>query len=184
MVIFPQVILDMPEGSDRDYMEWLYREYCALMFSTAWKYFRDKADVEDIVSDGCLSLMQNIPTLRSLERNKLGVYIVSTIRNTAFNHYAKQKRTNDRTTAASNEVIQSVADTTNVERKVALEDELAYVWKAIGQLPEKEQQIMHMKYALEFPDTVIAERVGLSVNSIRKYISRARNHIKAMIYAE
>lgn len=45
MVIFPQVILDMPEGSDRDYMEWLYREYCALMFSTAWKYFRDKADV-------------------------------------------------------------------------------------------------------------------------------------------
>ena len=43
---------------------------------------------------------------------------------------------------------------------------------------------MHMKYALEFPDTVIAERVGLSVNSIRKYISRARDHIKAMIYAE
>ena len=72
MVIFPQAILDMPEGSDRDYMEWLYREYCALMFSTAWKYFRDKADVEDIVSDGCVSLMRNIPALRSLERDKIG----------------------------------------------------------------------------------------------------------------
>ena len=105
--------------------------------STAWKYFRDKADVEDIVSDGCLSLMQNIPTLRSLERNKLGVYIVSTIRNTAFNHYAKQKRANDHTTAASNEVIRSVADTTNVEKKVALEDELAYVWKAMGNCPKR-----------------------------------------------
>ena len=77
-----------------------------------------------------------------------------------------------------------MADATNVERKVALQDELAYVWKAIGQLPEKERQIMRMKYALEFPDDVIAERVGLSVNSIRKYISRARDHIKAMIYAE
>ncbi len=184
MVIFPQAILDMPEGSDRDYMEWLYREYCALMFSTAWKYFRDKADVEDIVSDGCVSLMRNIPALRSLERDKLGVYIVSTIRNVAFNHYAKQKRTSDHTTAAGDEAIQSVADATNVERKVALQDELTYVWKAIGQLPEKERQIMRMKYALEFPDDVIAERVGLSVNSIRKYISRARDHIKAMIYAE
>lgn len=184
MLIFPLVILDMPEGSDRDYMEWLYREHCALMFSVAWKYCKDKAAVEDIVSSGCLSLMRNIPTLRSLEPDKLRVYIVSTIRNTAFNHSAKQKKMNAHTIAASGDTLQSIADTTNIESKVALEDELASVWKAIQQLPEMERKIMYMKYALELPDSVIAERVGLSVNSIRKYISRARSHIKAMIYSE
>ena len=68
--------------------------------------------------------------------------------------------------------------------KVELVDELARVWQAIRQLPEKEQQVMYLKYAVELPDEIIAERVGLSVNSIRKYISRAREHIKKMVYAE
>ena len=65
-----------------------------------------------------------------------------------------------------------------------LEDELKRVWRAIAQLPVKEQQIMRMKYVMEMPDEKIAKEVGLAPSSIRKYIGRAREQIKAIVYTE
>lgn len=184
MLFLPTVIMAMPSEADRDFMEWLYKQHYRLMFSTAWKIFRDKATVEDIVSDSCLALMKKLPLLRSIERNKLSVYIVSTVRNTALNYYDKQKRTNIYIVTGENVEVDSKADKLNLEEKVLLEDEVERVWKAIMQLPEKEQQILRMKYAMEMSDDEIADKVGLSVNSIRKYVSRAREHIKAIVYAE
>jgi DNA-directed RNA polymerase specialized sigma24 family protein len=64
-----------------------------------------------------------------------------------------------------------------------LDEELDIVWEAISRLPEKEMLVMKMKFSLDLPDDVIADEVGLSVNSIPKYISRAREHIKEIIYA-
>lgn len=91
MIILPSVILSMPAGEDRDFMEQLYREHYRLMFATAWKYSDNKEAVEDIVSDGCLSLMRNLYTLRNLGDHKLKAYIVTTIRNTSFDYFEKQK---------------------------------------------------------------------------------------------
>lgn len=184
MIFFPSAIMAMPSGDDRDFMEWLYKQHYRLMFSTAWKIFRDKATVEDVVSDSCLALMKKLPLLRNIERNKLSVYIVFTVRNTALNYYVKQKRTNIYIVSGENVEVEAIADKLKLEEKVLLEDELERVWKAIMQLPEKEQQIMRMKYAMEMPDDEIADKVGLSINSIRKYVSRAREHIKAIVYAE
>ena len=184
MIMLPSVILAMPAGDDRDYMEWLYKEHYRLMFSTAWKVFKDKATVDDIVSESCLALMKKIPTLRGLERNKLRVYIVSTVRNTSLNFFDKQQRINSHVVGDESEAIEAVSDGFDVEEKVVLEDELSRVWKAIKQLPTKEQQIMRMKYAMEMADDEIAKEVGRSANSIRKYVGRARDRIKAIVYAE
>ena len=89
MIILPSVILSMPAGEDRDFMEQLYREHYRLMFATAWKYSDNKEAVEDIVSDGCLSLMRNLYTLRNLGDHKLKAYIVTTIRNTSFDYFER-----------------------------------------------------------------------------------------------
>ena len=128
--------------------------------------------------------MKNLHTLRGLERNKLRVYIVSTVRNTALNYHAKQKMVNNYVVNVDNEVVDLVADDTDFERKIVLKGELDMVWAAIGRLPEKEQLIMQLKFSHRLSDAAIAERVGLSSSSIAKYISRARDRIKNMIYAD
>lgn len=184
MITLPSVILAMPAGNDRDYMEWLYREHYRLMYATAWKFFRDQATVDDVVSESCLAFMKNLPTLRALERNRLRAYIVSTVRNTSLDFIRRQQRVSSHTADGEGEAIETVPDSFKVEEKVLLEDELSRVWKAIEQLPKKEQQIMRMKYAMEMSDVDIAREVGLSENSIRTYIKRARDRIKAIVYQE
>ena len=169
MIILPSVILSMPAGEDRDFMEQLYREHYRLMFATAWKYSDNKEAVEDIVSDGCLSLMRNLYTLRNLGDHKLKAYIVTTIRNTSFDYFEKQK-TSRSVPLDDNEGIGQLTGKHDLERKVFLREELASVCEAIDMLSPKERQVMRMKFFMNLSDEEIAGRVGISVNSIRSYI--------------
>ena len=184
MILLPTVILAMPEGEDRDFMENLYRNHYRLMYSVAWKYIQESSLVEDVVSDSCLGLMGKIGTLRTLADKQLCVYIVTTVRNTSINAVNRRARMNRVFAAGDEEIAEAPDGGMDFTNKIVLEEELAAVMRAIRMLPEKEQQIMRMKFSQEMSDEAIAGEVGLSVNSIRKYVSRARNRIKAALYAD
>lgn len=181
MILFPYVIQAMPEGDDRDYMEWLYEKYYRLMYATAWKYSKELPEVEDIVSDSCVSLMGKIGTLRTLDKNRLSSYIISTVRNTALDSFRKQQTVEHNTVCFEN-VMDSLIDKEGHNHQIELIEELVQVIAVIRELPSKERQIMQMKYFQHLGDEEIALRVGLSANSIRKYIERARTRIKAKVY--
>lgn len=184
MILMPYVIMSMPDGDNKDFMEDLYRKYHRLMFSQAWKFFQDPHTVEDIVSISCIALLRNIDTLRHLGQSELKVYIVHAVSTAAINEYNKQQRANGLFIDTSDDVFDTATDGFNLEEKIVLEDELNRVLQAFRSLPEKEQHIMRMKYSLEMNDSEIATAVGLSTNSIRKYISRARKHLIDILYLE
>ena len=172
MIVIPNVILQMLDDDEREYMEELYRQYHRLMLSVAWKYARDGFAIEDIVSTSCVSMMKNIPTMRRLEKPQLQAYIAQVVRNSALNYAAKLKVIEKHVVLDDEEHGESASDEA-VEEKIVLRDELDMVWKAISRLSEKEQQIMRMKYAQEMSDADIAEAVGLSANSMPEKLSRA-----------
>lgn len=177
----PNVITNMPEGDDRSFMEWLYRRYRRLMFATAWGFFRELYTVEDVVSIGCIALMRNVGKLRSMEEPRLRVYIVAAVRSAAINYYNRQKRTVERFAGALPTDIENSADGYDLETQFEIEDELKRVLSALNRLPEKERIVMLMKYAEDKKDEEIAEVAGLSPNSIRKYVSRARKRLIQML---
>ena len=156
------------------------------MFATAWNFTREKATVDDIVSESCIALMKNIATIRQLNGNQLKGYIVSTVRNTALNYLDKQSRVRKHT-ASEAEVPEDqqreLLYVDGIEEKIVLEDELANVLEALHSLPTKEQQVMRMKFDEQLSDAEIAEAVGLSKSSIPQYVHRAREHLKAIIYS-
>ncbi len=182
MMMIPTVILAIESDSDRAYMTLLYEQHRALMLKTAWHFSRVRADVEDIVSDSCTALIVNIDTLRGMERNALRAYIVSTVRNTAIDFCRKQQRTNARFLHVDEEVTARMVDSESVENKVLLRDQINQVKQALQNLPERERDVLRLKYQKGLKDSEIAEKVGLAESSVRKYIERARKHLKAAIY--
>lgn len=180
--VIPCVILAMTDEDDRHYMEWLYTEHQRLMLATAWKFTSNQADVEDIVSDGCVAIIQKIDTVRKMERNVLRSYIVSTIRNTAISHRRKRQRENAMFCHVDREGAPQIADPATVEQKVLLQAELRSMRQAISQLSEREQLILRWKYQQNRSDHEIAEHFGLSDSSVRVYAMRARAHLKATVY--
>lgn len=182
MLIIPNAILAIESDSDRLYMTMLYKQHRALMLKTAWEFTRERADVEDIVSDSCASLIAKIDTIRHLECNVLRAYIVTTVRNTAIDFCRRQQRTNARFLHVDEEVTARMADSTSIEKKIMLRDEIEQVKRALLGLPERERDVLRMKIQKGMKDKEIADAVGLAESSVRKYVERARNHLKEALY--
>ena len=182
MLIMPLVIQAIADADDRQCMEQLYTEYHRLMLSTAWTYIKSKADVEDIVSDSCLSLLKKIDALRDMERNALRYYIVATVRNASIDYCRRQQADNAKFQQKERETLEQIPDQTNIERKILLEEELQMVQQAIAHLPEHERAALQLKFQQGKKDCEIAQIIGVSESSVRKYIERARQHLKNAIY--
>ena len=127
--------------------------------------------------------MKHIATLRSLDAKARTTYINLSVRNTAYNYLKKRQRLSD-FVIGDGDIINNIPDQTNLEQQIILNEEINTVREALQKLPEKDQVILRMKYALELPDSEIAKHVGLSTNSIPKYVCRAREKLKKILYRD
>lgn len=184
MLRMPFVILAMAEGDDKEYMEWLYTEHRLLMYGIAWRYVDDTHQAEDVVSDSCVALMRKISVLRGLDGYALRKYIVSCVRNTAFNSNESRQRQRKLFAQSYGEADNMPDESACIEEKIELREELDNTIKAMQSLPEREKQIMQMKYLMKMENDEIAQFLDITPDSVRAYVSRARGHIRAMLYAD
>lgn len=177
--MIPFVILTIESEDDRAFMTLIYQRHRALMLKTAWEYTREKADVEDIVSDSCVALINHLDTLRGLEGHHLRKYIAVTVRRKAIDHIRRQKREHTADISADHCCL---CDAESVERKVLLLEELRQVQRIIKQLPEREQDVLRMKYQLGMKHREIAEALGIAESTVATYAKRARDVLASALY--
>lgn len=182
MLMTPTVILTIDSDTDRAYITELYQQHHALMLKTAWGYTRSKEDVEDIVSDSCAKLIERLDNLRSMDRGPLRSYVVTVVRNTAIDFQRKQKRTNATFVQSEEDMTEQIPDHTSVEEKILLRDELNRIRQALRELPEKERDVLRMRYQQGLPDNEIAQVMGVAESSVRKFVMRGRQHLRMAVY--
>lgn len=177
--MIPFVILTIESEDDRDYMTLVYQRHQALMLKIAWEYTREKADVEDIVSDSCVALINHLHDLRNLEAHHLRKYIAVTVRRKAIDHMRKHQR---QQTAELPESFARTPSPEDVERKVLLLEELRQVQQVIRQLPQREQDVLRMKYQLGMKHREIAQALGIMESTVATYAKRARDLLASVLY--
>lgn len=182
MIVIPFAIVAIESDEDRNYMEWLYVQHRGLMLSTAWKYSSDPFEVEDVVSDSIVSLIKKIDYLKTMEIDTLRRYIVSTVRNTSINCLKKKKRMDERFVLAEDALLLRIVGSDNVVQKVVLHDELIATLHIIHTLPPKEREVLRMKCLDGLTNDEISQITGLAHESIRKYLSRARDKVRSALY--
>lgn len=181
--MLPAVLLAIADDEERRFMAEVYLHHHRLMRYTARKYMPVEADAEDVVSDALVALHGRIDTLRLLEEKPLRAYIVRAVRNTALNALIAQRRVQQRTEERG-EMLNKLPGSADVEGQLLLAEELRRVLTAIHALPQKEQDVLWLRIAQGRTNEEIAAVTGLSPESIRKYISRARAKLRTAVYGE
>lgn len=166
---------------ERVFLEQTFDKYSRLMFSVAYKYGLQRQDAEDVVMDSVLSIHKNMTKIRALNAEKKQVYIVSIVRNASLDFLRREKRRGMVFQNTEDDEMDQIASEESVEEKISLQDEIKLVMKAIHELPESERQVMYMKYSRNMENEDIASSTGLSPESIRKYLSRGRNHVRKVL---
>lgn len=180
--MFPLVLMTVMDDDDRNYMITIYEQYQWLMLVTARRYVQTSYDQEEIISEACLALIKKIPTLRTLESKKLSAYIATTVKNKARDYLTRQNARKNRYIFMDSISCTITDDAADVERRILLSEEIALVARSINELPPKEKQVFLLKYRYNMDADVIAEKVGISKESVSKYFCRAKRKIKAAVY--
>ena len=182
MFMLPIVILLMPPGPARDFMAGLWNTYKEFMLSIALKSLRkpaNKADAEDIVSDSIVRLCNNVKTLQNLNEYQLQAYIFKTVLTNAIK-FCKKKYGISTVDIDIIDLFES--QNNDWENHIQLKEELEFVLSCIHRLPPKERDVITLKYKIELTNEEIAEIIGVSKDSVRQYLKRARDRLKKMIY--
>lgn len=180
--MFPLVLAMAEEDSDTEYIHAVYMQYSLLMLAIARRFVQTKYDQEEVISDAIVALIKNSATLRTLQGDKLPAYIATTVKNKARDYLAKQNTLKRRCVPIEDISHFLVDSSCNMEHRIMLGEEIKLVSNAINDLPKKEMQVFLLKYAYDMDTYIIAEIVGISKESVSKYLRRAKEKIKAKVY--
>lgn len=172
-MIMPIFILSIANDDNRTFMERLYVEHHKLMYWTAFKVIRRREGLDDIINDACVSLISKISRIRALDCNILRGYIVSTIRNAAFDYIKKENR--NRSIWESDDILEAIATDTPDAIDVLIRKEVVECMvSSIDRLSERDQSILKMKYIHDMTDEEMDKALCVKTVTVRSYLTRAR----------
>jgi len=163
----------------------IYERHKGIMYKTALECIGDDSDKSVVVHDAIVRLVEHADTLRRLSESALAVYVSATVRSVALNR--ERRRNLERrliVDADISEVDDIDAGPTYEERFIEEEahrDRLRYLREALSELSDTDRELLVGKYMSGESDESLAKRFGVSPESIRMKLTRARRRAKKII---
>ena len=161
---------------EREFMIKLYNKYYSVSKNRAFAILHDFDAVEEVVQDAFVKLIEHLPTIMTLEENAVPAYVIATVKNTTIDYFRKRNTENASMYSFDEGICAgTLADTSPLPEDLYLQqekiDELSSV---LNKLPEKYRILLEAKYILGQSDKEIGKTLGISENSVRMYLTRAR----------
>jgi len=170
------LLLILESEADRALLSDLFASNYHRMKRTAIGILREPNAAEDVVQDTFVRCMKKIDTLKGLPENARAVYLLTATKRNALNRLKK-----DGTQALPTEELNVPDETASVEEQAISCLTVAEVKAAVSKLPESIRDVLRYKYLLELKDDEIAKTLGVSKNTVRVYLMRARRAVLKLV---
>ena len=178
-VLPPNTIARLRQGDDGAF-EALFRAYYGPLASFAFRYLRDAGAAEDVVQDVFGALWSSRQTLDI--KTSLRAYLYAAVRNRSLNIRKHDAIVEDW------EIDESLDDVRELHPAPPQPDQLldqklldARLAEAFDALPDRQAQVMRLRWREEMSYAEIAEVVGISVKGVEKHLSRGLAALKRQI---
>ena len=168
---------------DKDFFHSFYEEYKNFMFYIARKYVSSQEDCEDIVQEATIRLINNIPSLRELTKNKTAKYIALTIRSVFMDN--EKRKHGDQTLLLNDETLEKL-----IKAEVMIADSMPDLSARLEvellkqSLDPRDWMVLEGKYFMGYTQEELAPKLGVSPDSVRMVLSRARENARKILQRE
>lgn len=167
-------------GEDKAFFLQFYNENIKFMYYIARKYTTDSSDIEDLVQEALMRLMNNISSLRQINRCKTAKYIVLTIKTAYLD--IQRYRQKENVILVENDTLEELFIENHTfrdsDQTLAANNAVA---KLKAELPAREWAIIEGKYLLGLSQEELAQVIGVSSDSVRMALHRAREKAKNLL---
>ena len=141
----------------------------AKLYRMAYRFVENQADAEDMVQECYIKLWQKRQEWSSVQNPES--FSVTIIKNVCLDFLRKKKPEN-----FSTDTLQVFID--SGETQIEQREQLEKIQTIVTQLPEKQKQVIKLKYWHDLPDEDIEKQTGLKRGNIKMILSRTRKTIQ------
>lgn len=174
---FPIALMVLADDDDRNFIESLYLKNARAMYLMALKIVRDHQTACDIVSEACLRMIEKISYLREINCCKLTPYIISIVRNTAYQYLRKQKAEQKHLEKEASLMLEADSGV-EIDDDILLKAEIEEIQIAWNRISYRSRELLRMRCFEQLDDSTIASAFHISKGSARVYLTRARRELK------
>lgn len=158
----------------------LYAAHWVGLVRLAWLLLRDDQLAEEVVQDAFVAVHRSWDSLRDTER--AGAYLRRSVVNGArsqLRHRGVEER------HASRERSQQAAHGSGVvpsaEQSALSRESGDAMVRALGGLPQRQREVLTMRYYLELSEAEIAAALGISAGSVKAHAHRGLASLRAVV---
>jgi RNA polymerase sigma-70 factor (ECF subfamily) len=155
-----------------------YEQFFPRVFAYVYGRVRNAHEAEDLVSEVFERAFLKMSSLRNEEAFSTWLFTIA--RNIVISHARKRGRE----LAVDPDILKSVVATNvSVENEVLVREEVAAVVECLKTFPQREQDIVSLKFDAELANRQIARIMGLSEANVRVILFRTLRKLREMMKA-
>lgn len=156
---------------DPDAFHQLYERYFRRVYGYVASRVNSSQDAEDVVSDVFLRVIKNISQLRQRQHTSFASWLFVIARSAIADHYRKHGHSEAH---LSLDDAEPPAPTDNQpDHIISQNDEAKILYRLILRLPERQREIVTLRYYGGLRNQEIAVVLGIGEKTVSAYISRA-----------
>ena len=172
--MFSLAFLLIRDDADKEFVKDLFKKYDQKMYKAAYNVLQNRTDAEDAVQSTVIKIIDNLEKIRELKDSVVEFYLASMAKHTACDMLRRKIRKPD---SYFMEELDEMEAEYSVEDTVIMKMDLDEIKTALKRLPEQEYVILFMNLIAGDSPTEIAEKLGISPNTARQRIHRAKQKL-------
>lgn len=154
-------------------IEELYYKYRNLMYKVSYDILQDKNMAEDAISEAFERILKNLHKIDEINCTKTRNFMVIICRNVSINMYNKRKKVSE---CELNDKIKNnnYEDPADI---VVSKENIERMAKAISSMDNKYKDVFLLKHAHGMAVVEISKMLGITQDTVRKRLQRARKKI-------
>ena len=179
--MFSLAFLMIRDESDKEFVKDLYIKHEQMMYKIAYNILHNRTDAEDVVQDTFMKIIDNLEKIRRIDNNETKFYL-----SVMTKHAAKdmQRKANHLPESITMEEIDEIEADTSVESSVMTKIAAERIKEVLRSLPSNEYEILFLNLIIGYQPSEIAKMYGISSNTARQQIFRAKQHLKRELEKE
>lgn len=139
------------------------------MFLLSYRYVKQKEDVEEIVSEGFIKILLNLPKVEFKSVASFEAWMRKIMVNECLMFLRKRKKTSDDLSA-----IESALDSSDIE----FEQEAQYLLELVLSLPEGYRTVFNLYVIEGYSHKEISQKLKIAEGTSRSQLTKARSLLK------
>lgn len=172
-----EMLLVLMKSDDQEAFTMLYRRYWQDLFVTAAKALRGKEEASDVVQEVFLSLWNRRHELNI--DGSLSAYLHTSIRYKAIHYIEKNITRRDYLVLLTDMAVNNLAP--SAEIRLQLKEVQLVIHSTIANMPPRMQEVFQLSRQHSLSHKEIADRLGISVATVKKHIHHALQQIKSTL---